>query len=115
MMDHDQELISGARTLTASAPPPYPPAVQAALAARLHATAAAAAPSATPVASSSAPGGSIIAPDDESDVAGTWAFFEPYDVPEQPASAGPVRVPYAVKLSDPIIIFRLPTFTVPYW
>jgi hypothetical protein len=24
-------------------------------------------------------------------------------------------LPYAVKLSDPIIIFRLPTFTVPYW
>jgi hypothetical protein len=42
-------------------------------------------------------------------------MVEPDDVPDQPASAGPVRVPYAVKLSDPIVIFRLPTFTVPYW
>jgi hypothetical protein len=115
MLDHDQELISGARPLTASAPPPYPPDVQAALTARLPATGAATAPSAAPDASSLAPGASTIVPDDESDAAGTWAFTEPYYVPEQPASAGPVRVPYAVKLNDPIIILRLPTFTLPYW
>jgi hypothetical protein len=115
IIDHDQELISGARSLTASAPPPYPPAVQAALAAGLHATGAASAPSSAPATSSSAPGESIVAPDDKSDLAGTWTFFEPYYAPEQPASAGPVRVPYAVKLNDPIIILKLPTFTLPYW
>ena len=100
MIDHDQELISGVRLLTAAAPPPFPPAVQAALAARLHPAGDAAAPSAAPAATPPEPLSTIIAPD---------------DVPDQPASAGPVRVPYAVKLSDPIVIFRLPTFTVPYW
>lgn len=35
--------------------------------------------------------------------------------PEQPASLGPVRAPYPVKLNDPIIILKLPSFTVPYW
>jgi hypothetical protein len=38
---------------------------------------------------------------------------EGYSVAEQPANVGPVRVPYPVKLNDPIIILRLPTFTVP--
>jgi hypothetical protein len=50
MIDHDQELISGARPLTATAPPPFPPAVQAALAARLHPAGKAAAPVAAPAA-----------------------------------------------------------------
>jgi hypothetical protein len=115
MIDHDQELISGARPLPAAAPPPFPPAVQAALAARLHPAGDAAAPSATPVAPPPEPWSTIIAPDDDSDAAHAWVMVEPDDVPDQPASAGPVRVPYAVKLSDPIVIFRLPTFTVPYW
>ena len=35
--------------------------------------------------------------------------------PEQPESLGPVRAPYPVKLNDPIIILKLPSFTVPYW
>ena len=115
MIDHDQELISGVRPLTAAAPPPFPPAVQAALAARLHPAGDAAAPSAAPTASAPEPWNSIIAPNDDSESAGAWVMVEPDDVPDQPASAGPVRVPYAVKLSDPIVIFRLPTFTVPYW
>jgi hypothetical protein len=61
------------------------------------------------------PWSSIIAPEDDSDAAGTLVFVEPDDVPNQPRSAGPVRVPYPVKLNDPIIILRLPTFTLPYW
>ena len=38
-----------------------------------------------------------------------------YYAPEQPENTGPVRVPYAVKLNDPIVILKLPTFRVPYW
>ncbi len=115
MIDHDQELISGARPLTAAAPPPFPPAVQATLAARLHPAGDAGAPSAAPTPPLPATRSTIIAPDDDSDTAGDWVMVEPDDVPDQPRSAGPVRVPYAVKLSDPIIVFRLPTFTVPCW
>jgi hypothetical protein len=37
-----------------------------------------------------------------------------YYAPEQPVGSGPVRVPYAVKLSDPIVILKLPSFSVPY-
>jgi hypothetical protein len=115
MIDHDQELISGARPLTASAPPPLPPSVQAALAARLHPAGDATVPSEAPAPLPPATRSTIIAPDDDSDAARAWVMVEPDDVPDQPRSAGPVRVPYAVKLSDPIIVFRLPTFTVPYW
>jgi hypothetical protein len=115
MIDHDQELISGARPLTASAPPPLPPSVQAALAARLHPAGDATVPSEAPAPLPPATRSTIIAPDDDSDAARAWVMVEPDDVPDQPRSAGPVRVPYAVKLSDPIVIFRLPTFTVPYW
>ncbi|MGO8926679.1 MAG: hypothetical protein ACLQU3_07315 [Limisphaerales bacterium] len=115
MMDHDQELISGARPMPASAPPPFPPAVQAALAARLHPAGNAPTPSAAPAAPSPAPESTIIAPDDDSDAAGTLVSVEPDDVPDQPRSAGPVRVPYPVKLNDPIIILKLPSFGVPYW
>jgi hypothetical protein len=35
--------------------------------------------------------------------------------PEQPADLGPVRAPYPVRLSDPIVIMKLPSFTIPYW
>jgi hypothetical protein len=115
MMDHDQELLSGARPMPASAPPPFPPAVQAALAARLHPAGNAPTLSAAPAAPSPAPESTIIAPDDDSDAAGTLVFVEPDDVPDQPRSAGPVRVPYPVKLNDPIIILKLPSFGVPYW
>ena len=115
MIDHDQDLISGARPLTASASPPFPPAVQAALAARLHPAASAATPSPVMAAPSAAPESNIIAPDDNSDEAGTLVYVEPDDVRDQPLSAGPVRVPYAVKLNDPIIMLKLPTFTVPCW
>jgi len=38
-----------------------------------------------------------------------------YYIPEQPESIGPVRAPYPVKLSDPIVILKLPSFTVPCW
>jgi hypothetical protein len=44
-----------------------------------------------------------------------WVKVEPDDAPDQPASAGPVRVPYPVKLNDPIIILRLPSFALPCW
>ena len=114
MIDHDQELISGARALPMSAPPPYPPEVQAALAARLHPAGGAAAPSSILTPPSPVPWSSIIAPDDDS-TPGTLVYVEPDNVPDQPTSAGPVRVPYPVKLNDPIIILKLPSFSLPYW
>lgn len=114
MIDHDQELISGARPMPTSAPPPYPPAVQAALAARLHPAGGAARPAQVSPAPSPLPWSSIIAPDDDSSP-GTLVFVEPDDAPDQPKSAGPVRVPYPVKLSDPIVILKLPSFALPYW
>src|ERR1019366_5185551 len=98
MIDHDQDLISGVRPLTASASPPFPPAVQAALEARLHPAVSAATPSPVLTAPSTVPRSSIIAPDDNSDEAGTLVYVEPDDVPDQPLSTGPVRLPYAVKL-----------------
>ena len=115
MIEHDRELVSGERPLTVSAPPALPPSVQAALEASLHTTTQASPPPAsvtTPVDASTA---SIVAPDDDAEGPGMWVMVEPDDVPDQPASAGPVRVPYAVKLNDPIIILRLPTFTLPCW
>ncbi len=112
MMEHDQELASGARPLTVTAPPPLPPSVQSALAASLHPTAETSAPTTSLVAPLPAPASSIIAPDDEP--SGMWIWVEPDDVPEQPASP-PVRAPYPVKLNDPIIIFQLPSFNLPCW
>ena len=38
-----------------------------------------------------------------------------YDAPEPPEGLGPVRAPYPVRLNDPIVILKLPSFTVPYW
>jgi len=101
--------------MTASAPPPLPPSVQAALDAAFHTTRPASAQPATLAIPLPPPNRSIIAPDDEPGAGGMWVWVEPDDVPEQPASAGPVRMPYPVKLNDPIIILRLPTFRVPYW
>jgi hypothetical protein len=115
MIEHDRELISGERPLTASAPPPWPESVQAALTASLHTTAPASAEPATVATPLPAPDRSIIAPDDDSEGPGMWVSVEPDDVPDQPASAGPVRVPYPVKLNDPIIILRLPSFALPCW
>jgi hypothetical protein len=115
MMDHDQEIISGARPLPTSAPPPFPAEVQAALAARLHPPSTAAAPASIVAPPSPLPWGSIIAPDDDADQAGMLVYVEPDDAPDQPPSAGPVRMPYPVKLNDPIVILRLPSFALPCW
>ena len=115
MIEHDRELISGERPLTASAPPPWPESVQAALTASLHTTAPANAPLTTVATPVGDPTGSIVVPDDDSEGPGMWVTVEPDDVPDQPASAGPVRVPYPVKLNDPIVILRLPSFALPCW
>jgi len=113
MLQHDQELISGARPLTASYPPSLPSAFQAALTAQQQAAATASAPSATPAAP--AAGSVELAANEDANADEDWIYVEPDDVPDQPASAGPVRAPYPVKLNDPIIILKLPTFSVPYW
>jgi len=113
MIQHDQELISGARPLTAASPPSLPAAFQAALATHPQPAAATTAPPVTPAASAPAP--TQVIANDDSTAGGDWIYVEPDDVPDQPASAGPVRVPYPVKLNDPIIILKLPTFSVPSW
>jgi hypothetical protein len=115
MMQHDRELISGQRPLTASTPPPLPPAVQAAVAANLHTAGNAPTPPATAAAPAPAPAESQVVANDDSRSSADWVLVEPDDVPEQPRSAYPVRAPYPVKLNDPIVIWKLPTFTVPYW
>ena len=115
MIEHDRELITGERPLTASAPPPWPASVQEALAASLHTAAPANSEPATVMTPMDTSTGSIIAPDDDPEGDGMWVSVEPDDVPDQPASAGPVRVPYPVKLNDPIIILRLPSFALPCW
>ena len=35
--------------------------------------------------------------------------------PDQPVELGPVRAPYPVRLNDPIVIMKLPSFTIPCW
>jgi len=115
MLLHDQDLISGARPLTASSAPPAPSTMQAALAASLHAPNAGAAAPANVAAPVSDSGGSIIAPDDDAGTGGTWVWVEPDDVPSQSRSADPVRLPYPVKLNDPIIVLTLPSFSLPCW
>jgi len=92
MIQHDQALMPSARPVTAAAVPP-----------------------ALPAASTSAPGESQFAANDESWLGEPWVSEDGYYAPEQPESAGPVRVPYTVKLNDPIIILKLPSFTVPWW
>ena len=113
MIQHDQELASGARPLTASSAPPLPLAFQTALLTPPPPVSATAPPPATPPAP--APGPVQIVANDDYNAGGDWIYVEPDDVPDQPASLGPVRAPYPVKLNDPIIILRLPSFTVPYW
>jgi hypothetical protein len=115
MLEHDRELISGERPMTASAPPPPPPAVQAAFAAAFPAPSPASAPATSVATPAPPPNGSNIAPGNEPGARGMLVWVEPDDVPEQPASAYPVRLPYPVKLNDPIIVLRLPTFALPCW
>jgi hypothetical protein len=115
MLEHDRELISGERPMTASAPPPLPPSVEATFAAAFPAASPASAEPATLATPLPPANGSIIAQDDEPGAGGTWVWVEPGDAPEQPASAGPVRMPYPVKLNNPIIILKLPTFAHPCW
>jgi hypothetical protein len=115
MLKHDRELISGERPMTASAPPPMPPSVQAAFAAAFPAPSPASVQPASVATPLPPPDRSIIAPDDEAGSGGMLVWVEPDDVPEQPASAGPIRMPYPVKLNDPIIVLRLPSFALPCW
>ena len=115
MIEHDRQLISGERPLTVSASPALPPDVQAALEARLHPTTQASPPPASVATPDGASTASIVAPDDESGGPGMLVMVEPDNVPDQPASAGSVRAPYAVKLNDPIVVLRLPTFALPCW
>jgi hypothetical protein len=113
MIQHDPELIAGARPLTAAPPPSLPAALQAALAAHPQPAVATATPSTASAAPAPAPA-QIIANDDY-DADRDWIYVEPDDVPDQPANLGPVRAPYAVRLNDPIIVLRLPSLSVPYW
>ena len=113
MIQHDPELISGARPLTAAPPPSLPASFQAALAAHPQSAVATATPSTASPPPVPAPV-QIIANDDY-DADRDWIYVEPDDVPDQPAILGPVRAPYPVKLNDPIIVLRLPSLSVPYW
>ncbi len=90
MIWHDQQLIAGTRSPTAAASPPS----------------AVSAPS---------PAESPIVATAEPDLTEPLISEDDYYAPEQPADAGPVRAPYPVKLNDPIIILKLPTFAVPCW
>jgi hypothetical protein len=113
MIQHDPELISGARPLTAASPPSLPATFQAALAAQPQPAVATTTPSTASAAPAPAPV-QIVANEDY-DPDRDWIYVEPDDVPDQPANLGPVRAPYAVKLNDPIIILRLPSLSLPYW
>jgi len=113
MIQHDPELVSGARPLTAASPPSLPAAFQAALAAHPQPAVDLANPS---TASAEPPRAPVqIVANEDYDPERDWFYVEPDDVPDQPASLGPVRAPYAVKLNDPIIILRLPSLSLPYW
>jgi hypothetical protein len=114
MIQHDQQIALGIRPVITTAAPPPSPEVQAAIAARLPAAQITAAPPAAAPADPTPVRTSIIA-NDESQLGPDWVLVELDDVPDQPASLGPVRAPYPVKLNDPIIVLRLPAFTVPYW
>lgn len=92
MVQHDQQLISSGRFMTALAEP-----------------------AAGPIATFATPGASPIVANDDSWAQEPILPDDSYYAPEQPEGFGPVRAPYAVKLNDPIIMLRLPTFTVPCW
>lgn len=93
MIEHDRQLLSGARPVLVAATPGVmmaspPPAIEA----------------------------SPVEANDEDWVGEPLVMEEAYyDAPEPPAGLGPVRAPYPVKLNDPIVILKLPSFTVPYW
>jgi hypothetical protein len=61
------------------------------------------------------PGHAPILANDEAWASGALFLNEDDYAPEQPEDIGPVRAPYPVKLSDPIIIFKLPSFRLQYW
>jgi hypothetical protein len=113
MMQHDRQLLSGERPLTASTPPPFSASVQAAINARLYPDDQ---PSAPPVAAAvpaPAPPPPTAAPEEESGTADTLVWAEPGYPPDPPQGLYPVRLPYPVKLNDPIIMLRLPSFALP--
>lgn len=92
MIQHDQQLFPSAEVMPvpAAAPP-------------------------GPIATFATPGASPIVATDDSWAQEPMLPDDSYYAPEQPEGIGPVRAPYAVKLNDPIIMLRLPTFTVPCW
>ncbi len=92
MIQHDE-------ALRAAAPAPTKPAVS---------TGALAPPP-------SAPDEVQIVANDEPWAGDYLGIDEDYSVAEQPQGVGPVRAPYPVRLNDPIVMLKLPTFTVPYW
>jgi hypothetical protein len=92
MIQHDQQLFSSGVFMTAPAEPP-----------------------ANQIATFATPGASPIVANDDSWAQELVLPEDFYYAPEQPEGIGPVRAPYAVKLNDPIIMLRLPTFTVPCW
>jgi hypothetical protein len=91
MIQHDQTLMPSAPPMTAAISP------------------------AIPFLSSPAPDESQTLASDDSWLGEPWDSEENFNPPEQPDSTGPVRVPYTVKLNDPIIMLKLPSFTVPWW
>lgn len=92
MIHHDQQLIPSAQPLTATGMPLT-----------------------KPTAGSPASGASQAVVNDQSSAQDILVSEGVFSAPEQPESAGPVRLPYTVKLNDPIIIWRLPSFAVPCW
>ena len=92
MLQHDQKLFPAAGPVAALAPP-----------------------SADSAAKSRAPADAPVLASDEPWVQDSLFLDDAYFAPEQPEGLGPVRAPYAVKLNDPIIMLRLPAFTVPCW
>ncbi len=115
MILHDRGRISSPRPPTASPASSLPVPWKEALAASLHLSGDAAAHPATLATPREAPVEAQIIANDEAWAGGDLVLNEEYFAPEQPESTGPVRVPYAVKLNDPIVILKLPTFRVPYW
>ena len=92
MIQHDQALMPGSRPVSAAATPPV-----------------------TTAASSPKTGESQVLANEDYLASEPWDPEDGFYAPEQPDSAGPVRVPYTVKLNDPIIILKLPSFALPYW
>jgi len=115
MLLHDRGRSSNPRSPAASPASSEPVPWKAALAASLRLTGDATAQPATPAMPPAAPVEAQIIANDEAWTGGDLVVNEEYYAPEQPENLGPVRVPYAVKLNDPIVILKLPTLRVPYW